>query len=84
MFPRMLALTGALVILPTLAAAQPYYRQARGPRYEPPYQELPYASRRSADQCTAWCPQDYNPCDPANFKIADGRCKPAGVQGIDR
>jgi Caspase domain len=24
--------------------------------------------------CPKWCPNDYSPCDPTYFKIADGRC----------
>lgn len=24
--------------------------------------------------CIAWCPGDLNPCDPPEFKRADGRC----------
>ncbi|MBV1705590.1 MAG: hypothetical protein KGQ37_00110 [Hyphomicrobiales bacterium] len=26
--------------------------------------------------CVPLCPQDTLPCDPINFKIADGRCDP--------
>ncbi len=24
--------------------------------------------------CVPWCPADSNPCDPPEFKSADGRC----------
>ncbi len=24
--------------------------------------------------CVPWCPADLNPCDPPEFKAADGRC----------
>ena len=24
--------------------------------------------------CVPWCPSDLNPCDPPEFKVADGRC----------
>ena len=82
---KLLACAAALGTLPFSAMAQTYYREVRGPQYEPQYQAQSYAaSRRGAGQCYAWCPQDHNPCDPANFKIADGRCKPAGAQGFDR
>jgi len=74
----------ALAALPSVALAQPYYRDARGPQYEPQYEVQSYAARRGGGQCYAWCPQDYSPCDPANFKIADGRCRPAGAQGFSR
>ena len=70
--------------LPSVALAQPYYRPASDPRYEQQYEAQSYAGRRGAGQCYAWCPQDYSPCDPANFKIADGRCRPAGAQGFSR
>ncbi|MFE1597822.1 hypothetical protein [Methylobacterium sp. ID0610] len=26
--------------------------------------------------CQKWCEADLLPCDPPNFKIADGRCRP--------
>ncbi|MBV1704187.1 MAG: hypothetical protein KGI57_09705 [Hyphomicrobiales bacterium] len=29
-----------------------------------------------AQACPKWCPQDASPCDPVQFKIADGRCPP--------
>jgi hypothetical protein len=81
---RILACSIALVALPSVVLAQPYYRDARGPHYEPEYEVQSYAPRRGGGQCYAWCPQDYSPCDPANFKIADGRCSPPGAQGFSR
>ena len=84
MRPKLLAVVAVLAAAPALALAQPYYRDAR-PRYVPPHAAQVYASpRHYAAQCYAWCPEDRNPCDPANFKIADGRCKPAGTTGFDR
>jgi hypothetical protein len=83
---RIFACSVAFAALPCAALAQPYPRNARGPQYEPQYQDQmqSYAVRRGEAQCYAWCLQDYSPCDPANFKIADGRCRPAGAQGFDR
>jgi hypothetical protein len=84
MLARLLACATALAALPPVAFAQPSYGEVRGSRYEPQYHQQGYArARRDPGQCYAWCPQDHNPCDPANFKIADGRCKPAGVMGLD-
>jgi hypothetical protein len=81
---RIFAFSIALAALPSVALAQPYYRDARGPQYESQYEVQSYAARLGGRQCTAWCPQDYSPCDPTNFKIADGRCRPAGAQGFSR
>ena len=75
-----LAWSVALAALPSVALAQPYFRDPRGPRFTPQYQDQ-VQSRRGGGQCDAWCPQDYSPCDPANFKIADGRCKTGGRPG---
>jgi hypothetical protein len=34
-----------------------------------------YRNRQAVpQQCRPWCPRDTNPCDPPDFKIADGRC----------
>ena len=34
-----------------------------------------YRNRQALpQQCLQWCPRDTNPCDPPDFKIADGRC----------
>jgi hypothetical protein len=66
----------ATIALPLVAEAGPR-RAARGV-YE---DEPPAASARYAGRCQAWCDRDYSPCDPANFKIADGRC--AGLSSYD-
>lgn len=29
---------------------------------------------RAGPQCVPWCNWDSNPCDPPQYKIADGRC----------
>ena len=81
---RILVACGVAFALPSVALAQPHYRDTRRPRYEPQYQgqEQSYAANRGSGQCYAWCPQDYSPCDPANFKIADGRCKTGGRPGV--
>ncbi|PIK74640.1 hypothetical protein CS379_01490 [Methylobacterium frigidaeris] len=34
--------------------------------------------RTGPQACQRWCETDYVPCDPPNFKIADGRCRPFG------
>ena len=80
---RISACIVAFAALPSAALAQPYSRDASGPHHEPQYQDQTqsYAARHGGGQCHAWCPQDYSPCDPANFKIADGRCKTGGRPG---
>ncbi|MEH3144775.1 MAG: hypothetical protein PGN34_05400 [Methylobacterium frigidaeris] len=32
--------------------------------------------RATGQVCQRWCEWDDLPCDPPNFKIADGRCRP--------
>jgi hypothetical protein len=34
----------------------------------------PYYGRQDGRICARWCLQDRNPCDPPQFKVADGRC----------
>ena len=75
MFVRMLrvALIGAAVIstcAPQIAAAQafdgyPFGGRSRG--YNP-HEGL------QRNGCVKWCEFDNNPCDPPQFKTADGRC----------
>jgi hypothetical protein len=75
---RTLVLGAAMATLASAAMAQPVYVQRRGPVYVEDYGPPPYASPygRQAQMCQRWCPQDSTPCDPPNFKIADGRCRP--------
>lgn len=71
---KIAALTlAALTALPALVEAGP----RRAPRQAEDYQEQPAYNPRQANRCMPWCDRDTSPCDPANFKIADGRC--AGV-----
>jgi hypothetical protein len=74
---RTLVLGAALATLTSAAIAQPVYVQRRAPAYVESY-EAPYspAYGRHAQVCQRWCPEDASPCDPVNFKIADGRCRP--------
>ncbi len=35
----------------------------------------PVAARGPTERvCVPWCPADLNPCDPPDYKRADGRC----------
>jgi hypothetical protein len=34
----------------------------------------PFYGRQNGRICARWCLQDRNPCDPPDFKVADGRC----------
>lgn len=74
---RTLVLGAALATLASAALAQPVYVQRRAPAYAESY-DAPYspAYGRQAQVCQRWCPEDASPCDPVNFKIADGRCRP--------
>jgi hypothetical protein len=60
--------TAALMSLsPVLAnAAQHHPRHYHRHQY--------YAVAPQQPRCAPWCPSDINPCDPVQFKIADGRC----------
>jgi len=40
-------------------------RESRGRALEAP---------RAGPQCVPWCSWDSNPCDPPQYKLADGRC----------
>ncbi|HEY8564184.1 MAG TPA: hypothetical protein VIL65_01695 [Beijerinckiaceae bacterium] len=68
-----LTLLAAIAATPALAQdyvlVDPYGRVVEAPRG--------YGSPRgyaAAPLCRPWCPADQSPCDPPNFKIADGRC----------
>jgi len=85
MFAPFVAFTAALVLMLSGAFAQPYvYEQGRSPRYQRPAQNVEMNARLDVGRCYSWCPEDHTPCDPANFKIADGRCRPAGAMGFSR
>ncbi|KAA2237287.1 hypothetical protein [Salinarimonas soli] len=67
----------AFVLLPATFAS------AQGVAYGRPGSERVIAERRAGppvavqtqrNACVPWCPSDLNPCDPPEFKAADGRC----------
>ena len=70
---RTLALLLAGAIFAGDAAAQPAPRERRPaePRWE---ESRPIATAPAGSVCRPWCTRDLTPCDPPNFKIADGRC----------
>ena len=70
----LIASVAATVFAPTTAPAQ-YYR--RGPAWYdgPP----PYVARGRAIYCQKLCNLDYSPCDPIEYKRADGRCTTPGT-----
>ncbi|MFV0281757.1 MAG: hypothetical protein ACK5JM_13485 [Rhodoblastus sp.] len=47
------------------AAAGHKYR-----KYKRTYQQ----TERQNDRCRPWCTFDMTPCDPPQYKVADGRC----------
>ncbi|ACA15396.1 hypothetical protein M446_0843 [Methylobacterium sp. 4-46] len=76
-----------LVLAPLLLAAGAALAQPSGPffdedgpavtgslRGEPGWGYYP--PRTGPRVCQKWCEADLVPCDPPNFKIADGRCRP--------
>jgi hypothetical protein len=75
---RTLVLGAALATLASAAMAQPVYAPRRAPAYAESYEAAPYspAYGRQGAVCQRWCPEDSSPCDPVNFKVADGRCRP--------
>jgi hypothetical protein len=83
MLALIVAFTSALIFLPSGAFAQPYlYEHGRSARYQRPSQKPDMKARLDLGQCHPWCPEDHTPCDPLNFKVADGRCRPAGAMGF--
>ena len=85
MFAPSVVLIAAIVFMPSAACAQPHvYEQGRSARSQRPAQQGDMNARLGVGQCYAWCPEDHTPCDPANFKIADARCRPAGAMGFSR
>ncbi|MET7247053.1 hypothetical protein ABZT49_27235 [Methylobacterium sp. EM32] len=80
----------ALLVLAPLVAAAPALAQGPpfpgGPFLDPDATGSLRGGRAGDDRpprtgpqaCQRWCETDYVPCDPPNFKIADGRCRPFG------
>lgn len=64
-----LALALAATTLTAQAQAGRHHRQRQ---YEGPYTYVV-----PTQVCQKMCPQDFSPCDPIYFKVADGRC--AGI-----
>jgi hypothetical protein len=50
----------------------------RRSRRLPPQDGEAYAVAVPVEFCEKMCPQDFSPCDPINFKIADARCAQVG------
>jgi hypothetical protein len=79
---RALGLVLAPLFLAAPALAQPYPFLDDGPEVTGSVRAAPpgvYAERPDGfgpRVCQKWCPADMVPCDPPNFKIADGRCRP--------
>jgi hypothetical protein len=75
---RLAPVLAALALLPAVPALAQYEPQGRvvserlivERRGGPP---VAYQSRPQ-NACVPWCSGDNNPCDPPEFKAADGRC----------
>jgi hypothetical protein len=59
---------------PSLAKPLKQVYRKPGP-IEPGSYRDPYFGRQGGRICARWCLQDRNPCDPPEFKVADGRCR---------
>jgi hypothetical protein len=66
-----IAVVGA--IFTCTAAAEAAARRSHAPQYE---ETAPLVV--PVELCEKMCPQDFSPCDPINFKIADARCAQIG------
>ena len=66
-----LMLAGVLFAGSALAQPSPRERRLAEPRWE---ESRPLATAPAGAVCRPWCTRDLTPCDPPNFKIADGRC----------
>ena len=70
------AALGVALPLAQAEAHDAYYRHHHLVHHRPVhhiYHEQRQVYRRA---CVPLCPEDTLPCDPINFKIADGRCNP--------
>ncbi|MGY2050395.1 hypothetical protein [Methylobacterium sp. JK268] len=76
-----------LLLAPLLLAAGPGHAQPYGRAHPGDGPEVTgslrggagygdYPPRVGPQVCQKWCEADLVPCDPPNFKIADGRCRP--------
>jgi len=73
---KALALAALCLLTPALAEAAPLEQVYSKPKIvkRGDYAD-PYYGRQGGRICARWCLQDRNPCDPPDFKIADGRCR---------
>jgi hypothetical protein len=73
-FARFLAF-GLVLLASATAGAAPLKQVYKKPQpIQPGSYDDPYYGRQGGRICARWCLQDRNPCDPPDFKIADGRC----------
>ncbi|GGC66058.1 hypothetical protein [Chelatococcus reniformis] len=68
---RALALSAALALWGAAVAPA----AARPASWTQQRQAETYTQRSSAEQCERSCSSDYSPCDPLEYKLADGRCQ---------
>jgi hypothetical protein len=76
---KLVALAPCLLALPViLASPAEAGRRHGGPVFynsQPPYPGDEYG-KQGGRWCRRMCAEDRNPCDPIQFKLADGRCDP--------
>ena len=71
---RMLMVAVSLVVAGSAQAQQPGQSRGRQPDNGRGSYSDPFFGRQNGQICRRWCLEDRNPCDPPNFKVADGRC----------
>jgi hypothetical protein len=73
---RMILAAAFVGVLAMPAQAEPMVKQVYkkpGPIKRGSYAD-PYFGRQGNRICARWCLEDRNPCDPPEYKVADGRC----------
>jgi hypothetical protein len=76
---RLTAFVAAMAVLVVpLALTSARAQQLQGMGWSAPIQlgsdADPYWGKQDGYICRRWCLDDRNPCDPVQFKVADGRC----------
>ena len=72
-----IAIASAIIVVASAAWAQPVFPY-RGVYPNPYYEGRSSSFGDPAPFCQKLCTQDFAPCDPPEFKRADGRCTNPG------
>jgi hypothetical protein len=74
MLTPFIALALGVSVVGCAEAAQAKKRQPQPNVIERGSYADPYFGRQGGRICPRWCLEDRNPCDPPQYKVADGRC----------